>query len=207
MAHLQSDIPPIPVVEMEKRCQETVCGDEPEGKFGQKGAHERQANPTEAHLDLHWTLGNLCTTPGSDVYFSRESTGFNDYIRTSIILESLYMLFIFMISLSPEICAIASVRCTIFSALSTSTLQFRAPLVLPVAAARHVAAGIVDCHRPAAKEPPTRHREGAKLEICTEKQVQTLRPTQNSLKSRFHCLTPSHGAHIDFSHFPILMMN
>jgi len=30
------------VVEMEKRFQETVCGDEPEGKFGQKGAHERQ---------------------------------------------------------------------------------------------------------------------------------------------------------------------
>lgn len=53
--------------------------------------------PTEAHLDLRWTLGNLCTTPGSDVYFSRESTGFNDYTRTSIIMESLYMLFIFMI--------------------------------------------------------------------------------------------------------------
>jgi len=31
------------VVEREKRFQETVFGDESEGKFGQKGEHERQA--------------------------------------------------------------------------------------------------------------------------------------------------------------------
>jgi len=31
------------VVEMEKRFQETVFGDKPEGSFGQKGANERQA--------------------------------------------------------------------------------------------------------------------------------------------------------------------
>jgi hypothetical protein len=31
------------VVEMEKRFQETIYGDESEGKFDQKGAHKRQA--------------------------------------------------------------------------------------------------------------------------------------------------------------------
>ena len=40
---LKFNISPIPVMEMEKRFQETICGNEPEGKFGQKGAHERQA--------------------------------------------------------------------------------------------------------------------------------------------------------------------